>query len=226
MKVAGVAVIAAITAIVAAIVKIGDAAIDAATKFDDSMAKLPDRDRRDRCEPGSPGRGYRQSVWVVSGRTGNYYYRRRRPEHCHTVSRVMNWKRCQRPILVNCEGHWRGCWLVRYRRHGKCSTSLEFRSRKQSEYLSYFEDVSQSSGVKFDQLISLLAAGDRGFQLLGFNAKQSADAIGQAVKKDGVTAAQELVSALEMGLSKMAGTSEAALKSAETALGSGEQGLC
>ena len=215
-KVAGIAVVAAITTIVAAIVKIGDAAIDAATKFDDSMAKL-------QIATGATGANLEALGGVIDNLYGSF------PAELETITTVVGdlntayglqgdeleaLSKTYLSIAKVTGGDVAGQISTAREVFNKFGVSVE----EQSEYLSYFEDVSQSSGVKFDQLISLLAAGDRGFQLLGFNAKQSADAIGQAVKKDGVTAAQELVSALEMGLSKMAGTSEAALKSAETAL--------
>lgn len=69
---------------------------------------------------------------------------------------------------------------------------------RQAETLDYFFRISQSSGVKMDQLLNILDSADRGFQLLGLSVKEAAAMIGTAIRKDGVEAAQELAQGLEM----------------------------
>lgn len=68
----------------------------------------------------------------------------------------------------------------------------------QSNTLDYFLRISQQSGVSMDQLLSILDSADRGFQLLGLSVEEAAAVIGTAMAKDGVEAAQELASGLEM----------------------------
>lgn len=68
----------------------------------------------------------------------------------------------------------------------------------QSDTLDYFFRISQNSGVEMDQLLSILESSDRGFQLLGLSAEESAVMVGTAISKDGVETVQELAAGLEM----------------------------
>lgn len=69
---------------------------------------------------------------------------------------------------------------------------------EQADTLDYFFRVYQNSGVSVDQLMTILDGADRGFQLLGLSVEEAAAVIGTAMSKDGVEAAQELASGLEM----------------------------
>lgn len=69
---------------------------------------------------------------------------------------------------------------------------------EQADTLDYFFRVYQNSGVSVDQLMTILDRADRGFQLLGLSVEEAAAVIGTAMSKDGVEAAQELASGLEM----------------------------
>lgn len=74
----------------------------------------------------------------------------------------------------------------------------------QSSKLDYFFRISQQSGAKMDTLLSILAESDRGFQLMGLSVEEAAAMIGTLTKTDGVAAAREFASGIEMAAVRMA----------------------
>lgn len=221
MKIGGVAVLAAITAVVAGIVKIGEAAIESASQFQEAMANI-------QIATGATGDNLKGLSGVVDNIYGSF------PADLETITTVVGDLNTAYALQGDeLESLSKTYLAIAKVTGGDVSSQIETTREifnkfniavaDQSEYLSYFNKVSQDTGVSFDTLTSLIAEGDRGFQLLGLDAKESANVIGNAVKKDGIKSAQELVSALETGLSKIAGTSESALKSAQTALASANE---
>jgi len=221
MSIGGVAVIAAITAIVTAVIKIGEAAVESATKFEKSMAQI-------QIATGATGANLEGLEDVISNIYGSF------PADIETITTVVGDLNTAYGLQGDeLESLSRTYLSLAKVTGGDVSSQIETTREifnkfgvaveDQAEYLAYFNDVSQDTGVGLEDLLSLLAEGDRGFQLLGLDAKQSADVIGNAVKKDSLSSAQELVTALETGLAKIAGTSEAVVKSTETALASANE---
>ncbi len=198
VKVAGIGVVAALTAIVAGLIQVGTAAKNAADDVEASMRSIA-------ISTGAQGLALEQYNDVVdnlAGAMGNT-----RSEIASTVGAVATLNADLNPDEVEALSeaylHLGNVWEVSDYAGLVDDVDKAFKkwgidAKDQAGMMDYLTGVVQTTNVPLETLVSTLADGDRGYQLMGLSAKQAAAYIGSAYAAGELSDATAIANAVEM----------------------------
>ncbi len=207
-KVAGIGVVAALTAIVAGLVAVGTAAKNAADAVDESMRSIA-------ISTGAQGLALEQYNDVVDSLAGTVT--NTREEIASTVGAVATLNADLDPDQVEALSaaylHLGNVWAVSDYAGLVDDTDKAFKkwgisTAEQADMMDYLTGVVQTTNVPLETLVSTLADGDRGYQLMGLSAKQAAAYIGSAYAAGELEDATAIADAVEMLQAQKASTAE------------------
>ena len=206
--IAGIGVVAALTTIVAMLVKVGNAAKDAADDVEESMRSIA-------ISTGAQDLALEQYNDVVDNLTGTMG--NTRGEVASTVGAVATLNADLDPggveALSEAYLHLGNVWAVSDYAGLVDDTDKAFKkwgisTADQADMMNYLTGVVQTTNIPFETLTSSLADGDRGYQLMGLSAKQAAGYIGSAYAAGELEDATAISNAVEMLQAQKASTAD------------------
>jgi len=208
VKVAGIGVVAALTTIVAGLIEVGTAAKNAADDVEASMRSIA-------ISTGAQGLALEQYNDVVDNLTG--VMGNTRSEIASTVGAVATLNADLDPDEVEALSaaylHLGNAWDVSDYAGLVDDTDKAFRkwgidTKDQVDMMDYLSGIVQTTNIPFETLVSTLADGDRGYQLMGMSAKRAAAYIGSAYTAGDLEDATAIADAVETLQSQKASTAD------------------